>query len=1312
MSNIEWTSAQKRAIDYRDSGVVVSAAAGSGKTAVLIERLTQMLLDEKNKIPAENLVAVTFTTDAAAQMKDKLNDAFDKEINKCFGEIGSLETPKAKWLLEQKSNLQFAVISTINSFCFSFVKDHISKFDFQSGLRILDETTGQMYFEKARDIALAELCENDEPKYEILRNAFDSVKNKLESVLYSLYKFMRTLPFREIWVEQARLAYKDENMINNLIRTYKENIVSDLDLIEKNIEQMNLLIGKIPDIKQANTLRNSLTKACFALGDMLGDVRKAFASGELKRYLESVNTKNKLKKPSLGSVKYLDGADPYELSILTDVCKQAEDIFESTKKIFNNLETNGLLSDHTIRDNLADILNVFDILVEVVYNIEYHCHEMKLESNSVEFSDVELMTKQLLVEYKQGSIVRTPLCEEIRKNKIYRIITIDEFQDVNNLQELIFRALSDSDDLEYMGKNAFIVGDIKQAIYRFRLTNPYLFVKTVKDAQNKCGGLELIDLQENFRSRKGVIDFANFLFSNILFEQIGGVKYDESQELHFGAKSYPQVSDSDKNSNVEILLMNEHDDFNSENFSEENLLVAKKIKEILEPSSGYTVMDKDSKQMRQCRPSDICILMQKNDEIRRMSKALEAVGLKAFSQDVEGYLKASEITLVLNILRVIDNPMNDIAMTSVLMSPVFSFDATQMLTIHSQRIRKNRNFPSSIYSVLSNAHLSFIDKKTEDITYDRVFDDDPVLQKKCSEAFVMLDNFAYRSMSTDLERLIRYIFEATDLIALTSIYLDSDKKRANLLLFMQYAKAYEGSGNEGVSGFLRFIDSVFKNEKAFKQAAKITSSGDCINIQTYHKSKGLEYPYVFLCELTKSITHKNDEEIVMHYKISESEDDLNSFAFEISDEKLHIKKTNPYFKLLHDQNVIEEKSEKMRLLYVGCTRAKEKLFISCSPNHNRVTNVVSAKRKLAGLMLELYADSTEQNVHSFITKCNSMLEWIFCGLTFANCGSSIVNWLVDPENTESESKSFDTDLMKDKLTDLFCDPRKTELKADIKIIELDKPENNDKAHAQTVMATPDPVLANKLKIEYLKRENAIKDTLNIAMLPSKLTVTEIVSNENEKIAVKSENQNGEYAVNINPDFFPSLPKLDESSSRFTAAQRGTFTHKFMELADYNNAVRSVSDELNRLVTHGFFTEAEAKGVYVDKLDLFFASRFYKRMHSASEIIREKQFMVAMKDICIDDKYRSITGNEGIIQGIADCVFKEPDGYVIVDYKTDNFQSESDMEKYSTQLAFYKAALELILGEELPDGTIKKAVIKSCYIYSFMLGIGKEFVFNE
>ena len=262
------------------------------------------------------------------------------------------------------------------------------------------------------------------------------------------------------------------------------------------------------------------------------------------------------------------------------------------------------------------------------------------------------------------------------------------------------------------------------------------------------------------------------------------------------------------------------------------------------------------------------------------------------------------------------------------------------------------------------------------------------------------------------------------------------------------------------------------------------------------------------------------------------------------------------------------------------------------------------------------------------------------------------------------------------------------------------------------MATPDPVLANKLKIEYLKRENAIKDTLNIAMLPSKLTVTEIVSNENEKIAVKSENQNGEYAVNINSDFFPSLPKLDESSSRFTAAQRGTFTHKFMELADYNNAVRSVSDELNRLVTHGFFTEAEAKGVYVDKLDLFFASRFYKRMHSASEIIREKQFMVAMKDICIDDKYRSITGNEGIIQGIADCVFKEPDGYVIVDYKTDNFQSESDMEKYSTQLAFYKAALELILGEELPDGTIKKAVIKSCYIYSFKLGIGKEFVFNE
>lgn len=1310
MSEIKWTKSQEKAISHRDNGVVVSAAAGSGKTAVLIERLTQMLLDEKKKIPAENLLAVTFTNDAAAQMREKLNDAIDNEITKCFNDSSKADSPRAKWLLEQKSNLQFAVISTINAFCLSFVKDNISEFEFQSGLRILDETTEKMYYEKARDIALGELCENDEASYAVLRNAFDQ-SGDFESILEDLYDFLRKLPFREVWIKQARAAYADEANVECAINAYNDTITSSFDEIESKLGAYNLVLGKVKEHKKANKYIDSLTKKYSDLCDLLGDIKKAYASADLKKYLECNFSKRSFKKPSISDA-VLNSVGPEERLILTDLSIQADALFYDIKDLFAKLTENGFLSEKQIRDNLSDIARVFDVLIRVTESIEYHCKEMKLESNSVDFADVELMTKQLLVEYRDGRIVRTPLCENIRKNKTYRIITIDEFQDVNNLQELIFRALSDGDDLRYMGSNVFVVGDIKQAIYRFRLTNPYLFKKTVSDAQSNKGGLELIDLQENFRSRNGVIDFANFLFSNIMSEQMGGVDYDDKQKLRFGAEYYPELGDSDNKCSIEVILTNEHDEFRSDDYSEENLIIAKKIKEILDPSSDYTVMDKKTKQMRHCRPSDICILTQTNDELRKMSKALESVGLKAFSQDVEGYLKANEIILALNFLRVIDNPMNDIAITAVLMSPVFTFSADDMLRLHIERSKKNPSYPGSIYSVLSNAHLSFINKQTEDITYTRVFDDDNVLQEKCSKAFEMLDNFMYRAMSTDLERLIKYIFDATDLISLTSIYRNSDKKRANLLLFMQYAKAYEQSGSDGVTGFLRFIDSVYKNDKAFKQAAKITSSGECINIQTFHKSKGLEYPYVFLCELDNPFFRKNtDSHIVMHYKTTDDPDDINSVAFEIADEKRKLTCTNPYYDNMKDRNKLEEKSEKMRLLYVGCTRAKEKLFISVSPDHSGNTYVRNARKAVAKTVNGLYLDHSKQNVQNVISGCKCMLEWIMCGLSFARCPSYIADWLVPEEPPTAKNTDIkNADILRDRMRELFSDPSKPDIGIKFEVRELEDL-SADAQVSQSIRAMPDPVLAEKLRLVYRNDSEHKEEIQAKAMLPSKLTVTEIVRNENEKLAVENEKEKGKKAISIDPDFFPSLPKLDDASGRFTPAERGTFTHKFMELADYSKACVSVSDELQRLVDSGYFTEKEAKGVYADRLSAFFKSDFYKRMQSAEELMREKQFMVAMRDITVDEQYKGVTGSDGIIQGIADCVFKEPDGYVIVDYKTDNFQSESDMDKYGTQLAFYKAALELVLGSEDPDGTIKKAVIKSCYIYSFKLGIGKEFRFS-
>ena len=1303
MGKFDWTPSQQQAIDKRHTGIVVSAAAGSGKTTVLIERLSQLLLDENNKIPAQNLLAVTFTNKAAAQMRVKLNNAIDKELVKCFSSPDARESEKSRWLLEQKNNLQFAKVSTINSFCLEFVKDNISSFEFQSGLKILDEATEPMLFDKAYAVAMEELCGSDGKNYGELFNSFGASHDEIKNTLRSIYKFIRTIPFREKWIADAKAQYTDEALINKAIEEYRQSIKDMLDKIRQKYNALIVLCSKVSVYKQADTFYNSVTTLGNTIKEYIDNITKAFDAEDISEFFKW--TELKFTKPYLRNSKLLEQTEPGERSQIKDMCAQASELTLDIKNRFKTVKDNGYLSEKAIRGNLAQDAKIFEILINIVERIEQLMYEAKLERNAVDFSDVEMMTKDLLVEIKDGKIVRTPLCEDIRSSGIYKLITIDEFQDVNNLQELIFRALSDGDDLDHMGSNAFVVGDIKQAIYRFRQTNPELFSKTVCDADKGFDDLCLINLQENFRSRKGIIDFVNFIFSNIMYHKIGGVDYDASQELRFGADYYPLVSDGDKQSCVELLLLERDQFFDKTRYNDEQYLIAKKIKSMLAEDSGYTVYDEKTGQMRHCRPSDFCVLFQRNKTVDQMAKALEDVGLKAYSQDSEGYLKASEITLALNILRVIDNPLNDIAMASMLMSPVFGYTATEMLKIQQKRIRKGNKALNGIYSVISNAHYSCINKGTKDFEYDRVFDDDKELQKKCSQTYEMIESFVYRAMSTDLEKLIRYIFDATDLLSVTSIYLESNKKRANLLLFLQYARDYEQSGNEGVSGFLRYIDSVYSNDKAFKQAGTITASGECINVMTFHASKGLEFPYVFLCDLLHVKDKRYEPNIYMHYKVTDNEDDINCFSFEVENATQHMIKTNINHKILARQNDLDEKSEKLRLLYVGCTRAKEKLFISVAPKCNRKSPPASSKLKIENTLVSADKCNDKDELIECIRSCESMLGWLMCGLSFANLGKEFSDWLRD----DSDENKKDQLVNKENLDDIVCRPSKP--KINITMSRLTHEEDEETDDESSTSTAFDPSLVTRLHDTYSEEAERISREQGTAMLPSKLSVTEIVRLENEQkaIAAAPTDESGEI-INFNPDFFPSLPKLDENKSKFTGAERGTFTHKFMELADYSLAEISIRNELDRLVKLGFFTEKEACGVYTDRVAAFFASEFYARMKCTEEIMREKKFMVAMKDISVSDKYNSITGGDGIIQGIADCVFKESDGYVIVDYKTDNFKSAADMDKYGTQLEFYKAALELVLGSENPDGTIEKANIKSCYIYSFKLGCGKEFVF--
>lgn len=1228
-----WTEDQERAINSYGKGVTVSAAAGSGKTAVLIERIIRLLCDRKKNIPADKLLAVTFTIDAAAQMRDKLNETFEKKLR---------EEPGNTWILQQQDLVQLARISTIDSFCFDMVKENLDKFEFTGGLKILGEAEAELVFNTAFEQAAEELCAENPEEYALLDNFFSVEGGALRLVVKELYEHLQCICHADKWIRETSERYRSqeffEQLYDGLFQRFEESLKKAYRLLEDARYCFNYTITAG---EEEFCFKNHFKTA----KDNLALCAELYGAYELACKHRDGEAFGKIEFDKYRPMK-MSGKPPEDVKgMLSDVKERLKLDIDAVKNQLKEASAGMELSKEHLRSNLTQADKLFMAMCRLERRVEEISYDIKLEKNSVDFSDIELMTKKLLVKETEEGFERTELAEEIRSGGFYKIIMIDEYQDVNDIQEIIFKAVSDTDDLRFMGKNTFIVGDMKQAIYGFRKTNPELFNTCIAQAKEygEEKQLEPINLQMNFRSRREVINASNFLFETLMSKGCGQVDYDGGERLECGA-SY-----TERESPTEVMLV-DAEDMTGRKYPEEFRETALRIKEMLE--GGAPVCDDGVD--RPCRQSDFCILVNTNDNIKQATQALSDVGLRAYCEDTEGYIKSREISLALDLLRSVDNPMNDIALAAVMMSPVMGFTPDEMTQVRVKcRVKKSKKL-NHIYQILSGAAR----EPDTDEKYAKYVDmGSETLQQKCRDAFELIESLRYSSMSMSLEKLIRRIFDVTDLMGITSLYLDSAKKRANLRLLQQYAGEYERSGNDGVTGFLRFIDSVAGNDKAFKNAVSVTSGSDSVIVKTYHKSKGLQFPFVFMCTLSKKLIRDDARSDVI--KLHKS---LGS-AFEMKDSRLNVRRANLYYNYLTDVLEREQKSEKMRLFYVGCTRAKEKLILVCS---NEKTGHTTRTKLLESLRDAVKISSRYDVIPADITAAQeSMLAWtVMCLAKLPDC-EALEEWLGMPLDTVSKSpraKGVD-------LTYHICGATAPD---DLSAEELDEQE----------AAGANPTLVKKLREKY----KFVYDRPE-HYLPAKLTVTEIVTAEKAK-------ELGEK----NPEFFPNLPRLSDELDKLTAAERGTYTHKFMELADYEKAYASVKDELERLKQSGGLTEREAKGVYVNRLEAFVRSDFFQRMRRSPDLRREQKFLTSVKDLKLTEDLSAYTTANGYIQGIADCIFKEEDGWVLVDYKTDNFQSTDDMKKYGTQLKLYKAAFELLLGEE----------VKSSYIYSFKLGEGLEF----
>lgn len=1200
-----WTNDQLSAINTTDKAVIVSAAAGSGKTAVLIERTIRLLTDSEKRIPADKLLAVTFTNDAASQMREKLSAALNKKIE---------ENPTDQWLQEQQMKLEMAKISTINSFCLELVRNNINAFDISGSIRILDETETSLMLDNAIEEVMEKFYAEKPDMMSELNSLFCTDNDqRLVSVILDLYRFSRSLPFKDSWFDEVLRSFEKDSDMSKKWHEVIDGIINDEYRSAMDLHSQAINLSQ--KLQYHSKIYKILMSDIVIFNDFLTTF-KNYDWDSVRQFCDSCKFTRFDKKPDKGA--------PGDCSIEDELVEEIVKIRDKYKKFFKTVKDMLSYSKSQINEDIILSKKVFSYLVEIVNAVWADMWEQKTLKNAVDFSDVELMSIELLCEKTENGYKKTTLAENLVNGSEYEIILIDEFQDVNNLQDIIFKMLSDSVKQEIIGKNMFVVGDVKQSIYRFRQANPKIFIQTRAEANESenSGIISEIKLKKNFRSRLGVIDFVNFLFTNIMSEEIGEVSYNIDEALDCGATF------SERDVPSEIIMFNDKNDEDDDADVNEIKAAAFRIKQMLD--EGYPVYDNGAD--RPCRPSDFCILIRSKTVNKAYVDTLLNYGLSAQCEEISGYLTSREISVLINMLSVIDNPMNDIAFVSVLLSPVFMFTADDVARI------KN----ASSYQKLYPAFISAVGEAKNE---ERTVKLDDELTEKCRMVVSKLKELRFYSASLSLEHLIRKIYDSTDFFAIASVYEDGKQKRANLRLLLKYATDYDNSLGCGLSGFIRYINSVFKKKSDLKQAGIMSAETDSVIIKTIHKSKGLEFPFVFLCRTSVGFKRQKDDlskPMLLNLDYGA--------GFKFYDKKNFVSYSTLALDALKYVNKSELLSEEMRLLYVALTRAKEKIFITYKKSGTTLNNLNKLAQQISA------AGCVTPQI---IRNASNMQEWISAALLGYEKNDCI--WkLADYDAIRPVFKtSADID---------FSDADEFD------IGEVTEVRNSEEAFDEY----------DEDKVMSIKRMIDFRYNTRLSETQAKLSVSEVAKKDTSL------------------QYFYQIPKLDENIGALTPAEKGTATHSFMELCNFEKASESVPCEIQRLVDTGLLSSKQGKAINVESLEVFFSGSFYKRMKNSTNIMREKKFLVMISDLKLDDEeLMQYNNTEGMLQGIADCIFEEEDGYVLVDYKTDNVLSVNELtEHYTLQLRLYKYAFELLLDKP----------VKSSYIYSFKLKTGIELNF--
>ncbi|MCU6732727.1 helicase-exonuclease AddAB subunit AddA [Diplocloster agilis] len=1215
-----WTEEQQRVLDARKKNVLVSAAAGSGKTAVLVERIIRMVTDPEDPVDIDRLLIVTFTNAAAAEMRERITKAIESRLEEQEGN-GHLQ--------RQLTLIHNAQISTIDSFCLYVIRNYFHVIELDPNFRVADE--GELKLLKS-DVAaelLEECYEKGEEDFLHFVECYSTGKSDkgLEELILQLYEFSMSYPWPKEWLSECAQAYRvgdskelEESLWMGAIRRYLGQVLAELK------EQTRQAVELIHQPDGPYMYEDALQGDMKLLDQLCG----------CGTYLEYAEAFENLVFVRLSSKKDANVSDEKRQAV-KEGREQIKKVLKGLKEqFFYSSAAQVLLDIQNSRENM-------EVLMGLVLDFSEKLSRKKKEKNLVDFPDLEHYALEILVERTEDGWTARPAAEDLKN--YFTEIMIDEYQDSNLVQEMILNSISREKDGH---PNIFMVGDVKQSIYRFRLARPELFMEKYDTySKEDHAAYQRIDLHRNFRSRLEVIDCVNFIFQRIMSKTLGNVEYDGDAALYPGA-DYPEAPCENQ---AELLLLDPDSPDEMEEETEANAreLEARAVAgRILELKESQKVWDRDLNEYRPARYSDMVILLRTvSGWAQTFTQILLSYGIPAHTSSQTGYFSTLEVQVVLNLLRLIDNPRQDLPLASVLKSPVAGLCGEDLALIKSA-------YPSlRFYECCEQYALGPEGEEVQEAFYgekDSLVEplSQPVRKKRVADKlrsfYRLLESFREKVPYTAIHELLWQILRETGYGDCAAAMPGGAQRLANLNMLVEKALDFEKTSYRGLFHFIRYIEQLQKYDVDFGEASLLGENEDAVRIMSIHKSKGLEFPIVFVSGMGKSF-NKQDvrSKIVIHPDLGVGADYV--------DPALRVKTPTLIKKAVQRQTDLENLGEELRVLYVALTRAKEKLIMT-----GAVKKLAERLEAGDGVADESGGAGTGSGRLSFLkrTSAGSYLDWIL------------------PVALNSDSGIEIKPLSLLELVGLEARQQVTQKLSKEALFEWDPDEVYDPQLRE--------ILEKRLNYQYPYRKEAA--------LKAKLSVSEI------KRMGQYEADEPQDQMYEEPDIIPLLPQfIQKEGKEMTSAQRGTVYHKALECLEYQEMQKEerIRERLRILAQDGILTPQEIKVVDVSRILLFGKSSLAKRMAAAEKegrLWREQQFVL---EVPAAEVYPDYQGEAYVlIQGIIDVYFQEEDQLVVADYKSDRIRPGREGElaaRYQVQLNYYQRALEQLTGKKVKEKLI-------------------------